>query len=298
MTIKTALSLAALLTAISLAVYPALSAAHSGHNKTEASAPEGYQLVWADEFNTDGLPDREKWNYDTYRNKDGWWNEEEQYYSDSRPENARVEDGHLIIEARKDAEHLRGFPEYAEQLKGYADYGGQHYSSARLFTKGKASWHYGYFEIRAKMPCGRGLWPAIWTLPEEAGKWPDSGEIDIMEYVGHMPKTFHATIHTGDNNHVMKTEVGEKIRVKNACKTFHTHSLLWTEDAIEIALNGEPYFRYENDKTGEGTWPFNRPHHLLMNIAVGGIWGGMKGIDEKAFPARMMVDYVRVYQRG
>ena len=250
------------------------------------SLPEGYSLVWADEFDGAGLPDSSKWAYDTYRNKDGWWNEEAQYYAAGRQENARIEEGRLIIEARQDG----------EELSNFADYGGQDYSSARLFTKGKASWQYGYFEMRAKLPCGRGLWPAIWTLPEEPGQWPDSGEIDIMEYVGFQPTTFHATIHTRDYNHTKKTEVGEKIKVKTACKAFHTHSLLWTADAIVVALDGRPYFRYENDGKGEGSWPFNRPHHIIMNMAVGGTWGGQKGIDKGAFPAAMEVDYVRVYQ--
>ena len=268
--------------------FPSSSAAHSGHKKAETSPPEDYELVWSDEFNTDGLPDPAKWNYDTYRNKDGWWNEEEQYYSDSRRQNARIKDGHLIIEARKDGDALKDFP----------DYGGQDYSSARLFTKGKASWQYGYYEIRAKVPCGKGLWPAIWTLPEEAGKWPDSGEIDIMEYVGYQPKTFHATIHTEDYNHAIKTEVGEKIKRKKACKAFYTQSLLWTPEAITVSLDGHPYFHYENDKKGEGSWPFDRPHHLIMNLAIGGNWAGRKGISKKAFPAQMKVDYVRVYQKG
>ena len=252
------------------------------------SVPDDYSLVWADEFNSAGLPDASKWAYDTYRNKDGWWNDEAQYYADSRAENASVENGHLIIQARKDGERLTDF----------ADYGGQDYSSARLFTKGKASWQYGYFEMRAKMPCGRGLWPAIWTLPEQPGKWPDSGEIDIMEYVGFQPNTFHATIHTRDYNHVKGTEVGEKIEIKTACKAFHTHSLLWTPDAITVAIDGKPYFRYKNDGKGEGSWPFDTPHHIIMNIAVGGSWGGREGIDEEAFPARMEVDYVRVWQAG
>ena len=293
--LKKALYISASLTLTASAIP---SAAHPGKHTAEPSPPAGYHLVWSDEFETDGLPDPAKWAYDTFRNKAGWWNEEEQYYSDSRAENARIEKGHLIIEARQDGEDLRGYPGYGKQLSGYPDYGGQDYSSARLFTKGKASWTYGYFEIRAKMPCGRGLWPAIWTLPEEPGKWPDSGEIDIMEYVGHLPETFHATIHTGEKNHVMKTEVGEKIKVKTACKAFHTHSLLWTPDAIEVSLNGTPYFRYENEGKGEGSWPFNRAHHLIMNIAVGGTWGGREGIDEDALPAQMEVDYVRVYQAG
>lgn len=282
--------------AVILMAYPSVSTAGETQQLVMPSAPDGYELVWSDEFDVDGLPDPAKWNYDTYRNKEGWWNEEEQYYSDSRAENARIENGYLIIEARKDGEHLRDYSDYAEQLKGYADYGGQKYSSARLFTKGKASWQYGYFEIRAKLPCGRGLWPAIWTLPEKPGEWPDSGEIDIMEYVGHDPKRFHATVHTGEYNHLLKNQVGEKIKVKTACKAFHTHSLLWTADAIEVALDGKPYFRYENDGEGEGSWPFDQPHHLIMNIAVGGTWGGQKGISKKAFPAKMEVDYVRVYQ--
>lgn len=261
-------------------------AAQKADQSTALSPPEGYKLVWSDEFDTDGLPNPAKWNYDTYRNKEGWWNEEEQYYSSNRPQNARVENGHLIIEARKDGEEIAEVP----------DYGGQDYSSARLFTKGKASWQYGYFEIRAKVPCGRGLWPAIWTLPEQAGEWPDSGEIDIMEYVGFDSKRFHATVHSGAYNNLLKNQVGEKLKVKTACKTFHTHSLLWTPKNIEIALNGKPYFSYKNDGQSEGSWPFDRPHHLIMNIAVGGTWGGKKGISKRAFPAQMQVDYVRVYQ--
>jgi len=137
-------SYAAFITALIFTAYPSLSTAHSGHKKAEASPPEGYSLVWSDEFDVDGLPDPTKWNYDTYRNKDGWWNEESQYYSDSRAENARIENGHLIIEAHKDG----------EQLTEFSDYGGQDYSSARLFTKGKASWTYGYlrFGLSPKSP--------------------------------------------------------------------------------------------------------------------------------------------------
>jgi len=258
--------------------------------------PEGYTLVWSDEFDTEGLPNPEKWSYDTYRNKDGWWNEEEQYYSDSRAENARIEKGHLIIEAHKDGGQLRDYSEYAEQLRGYADYGGQKYSSARLSTKGKAAWQYGYFEIRAKVPCGRGLWPAIWALPEKSDQWRESGEIDIMEYVGHDPNRFHATLHIGGNTQVRKTELGEKIEVKTACNAFHTHSLLWTPDGMTVSLDGSPYFHHEKGEESEEAWPFNRPYHLIMNLAVGGNWAGTEGISKKAFPAQMEVDYVRVYQ--
>ena len=120
------------------------------------SVPDGYTLVWSDEFDQDGLPDPTRWAYDTHRNADGWYNDELQYYSAARPENARVENGHLIIEAREEPTPAETFP----------DTGGQAYTSARLFTSERAAWQYGYFEIRAKLPCGRGLWPAIWTLPD------------------------------------------------------------------------------------------------------------------------------------
>lgn len=248
--------------------------------------PADYTLVWADEFDRDGLPDPAHWAYDTERNAEGWWNDELQYYSASRAENARVETGRLIIEARQE-------PVPAEQ---FPDTGGQAYTSARLSTHGQASWQYGYVEVRAKVPCGRGLWPAIWTLPEGGYNWPDDGEIDIMEYVGWDADHFHATVHTRDNNHVLGTEVSQTFMIDNACGAFHTHSLLWTEDSIVVAVNKTPYFRYAKNNKDIGEWPFDRPHFLLLNLAIGG-WGGQQGIDPGAFPARMEVDYVRVYQQ-
>lgn len=249
--------------------------------------PADYTLVWSDEFETDGLPNADKWAYDTYRNKEGWWNDELQYYSDARAKNARIENGNLIIEA------------HAETLDPtlFKDWGDQTYTSARLFTKGKAAWQYGYMEIRAKLPCGKGLWPAIWTLPEEAGNWPDSGEIDIMEYVGHKKNVFHATVHTKKYNHTNGSQFGAEWLSTTACGAFHTHSLLWTEDRITVAVDGQAYFTYEDEGTGADAWPFDRPHHLILNVAIGG-WGAAEGIDTKAFPAQMEVDYVRVYQKA
>lgn len=251
------------------------------------SIPTDYALVWADEFDHSGLPDPARWAYDTQRNAKGWWNEELQYYSAARPENARIENGHLIIEARKEPVPVERFP----------DSGGQDYTSARLFTQGLAAWQYGYVEVRAKLPCGRGLWPAIWTLPEGGSTWPGDGEIDIMEYVGWDPDSFHATVHTRDNNHTLGTQFGATYTAATACGDFHTHSLLWTEDAILVAVNGTPYFSYPKRNKSFGEWPFDRPHHLLLNLAIGG-WGGQQGIDPDAFPARMEVDYVRVYQKS
>ena len=147
---------------------------------TEFSAPAGWKLVWHDEFDQVGQPDPLRWSYDVGGN--GWGNHELEFYTYSRPENARVENGHLVIEARR------------ESWQGAA------YTSARLVTKNKGDWPEGRFEIRAKLPLGRGTWPAIWMLPTVwnlgDGKWPDNGEIDIMEHVGHNPGVVHASTHS------------------------------------------------------------------------------------------------------
>ncbi|WP_427453214.1 glycoside hydrolase family 16 protein [Litorimonas sp. WD9-15] len=237
-------------------------------------------LVWADEFEGDRL-DRTRWAFDQHRNRAGWYNNERQYYG---PDNVRVEDGQLHIDIRQ------------ERPSGASDDGGQTYTSARLHTKGLAAWQYGRVEARVKVPCGTGLWPAVWMLPEAGGKWPDGGEIDIMEYVGFQPDTFHATVHTRDYNHAQGTEVGAKIDQPGACDRFHTHRLDWTADAITVSLDDTPYFTYLNDGAGPGSWPFDQPFHLLLNVAVGGDWGGREGIDPEIFPATMSVDYVRIYQ--
>lgn len=248
--------------------------------------PEGYALVWADEFDKPGLPDPAKWGYDTQANKGGWYNNELQYYSGPRAENARVEGGNLVIEARK------------ERRTSEADYGGQDYSSARLLTNGKAQWTYGYFEIRAKLPCGKGIWPAIWTLGSGAGGWPMQGEIDIMEHVGWDPGRVHGNIHTKAYNHVLHTQKGAWTMVPTTCQDFHTYQLLWTKDRIVIGVDGKGYMAFDNDSKGNReAWPFDSPQYLILNIAVGG-WGGQEGgVDPATFPGKMEVDFVRVWQK-
>ena len=238
-------------------------------------------LVFADEFDDGSEPDPSRWAHDRHANATGWYNEEWQYYG---PDNARVEDGSLRITAR------RGAPRNAP------DYGGQAYSSARLHTKGRFAFRYGRAEARIRVPCGRGLWPAFWMLPEEGGDWPRSGEIDIMEYVGHDPHRFHATVHTAAFNHVAGTAVGESRTVRPACGAWHVHRLDWGPDALTVSLDGTPYFTFRNDGRGPDSWPFDREFHLLLNVAIGGTWGGEDGVDEAVFPAEMAVDYVRVWQ--
>lgn len=233
-------------------------------------------LVWSDEFNYSGLPDSTKWNYDTGGH--GWGNNELQFYTVKRGENARVENGMLTIEARKE------------------DWQGSKYTSARLITKGKGDWQYGRIEVRARLPKGRGTWPAIWMLAStEPLAWPDDGEIDIMEHVGWNQNYVHASIHSKKYNHVMGTQKTDTIIVPDASEAFHVYALDWTADSITVSMDDSTYFRFANERTGKDAWPFSQPFHLLLNIAVGGNWGGAKGIDDSIWPQKMEVDYVRVY---
>ena len=243
--------------------------------------PEGYRLVWSDEFDTPGLPDPAKWGYDTHRNRDGWYNNELQYYAAARAENARVEGGSLFITARR------------ERLASAPDFGGQNYTSARLLTRGLASWTYGFFEVRAKLPCAMGAWPAIWMLGDR-GTWPDDGEIDIMEQTGWQPGRILGTAHMRDYNGPQGR--GSHTNITDTCNSFHRYQVRWTPEAITWGVDDVAYFTYAKPAgAGYGSWPFDHPQHLLLNVAVGGILGGTP--DDAAFPVRMEVDYVRVYQR-
>lgn len=236
-----------------------------------------WQLVWSDEFDYEGLPDPDKWSYDI-----GYIaNNEKQYYTEARLENARVEDGHLIIEARK--ESFEGFD----------------YTSARLVTRGKQTWKYGRFEVRARVPAGRGTWPAIWTLGENISEvgWPACGEIDIMEYVGYDPNTFHGNVHTTAYNHIIDTNRGNDVKVDSPWDTFHVFAIEWFEDRIDFFLDGEQYFTFEKEADDAAVWPFDEPQYLLLNLAIGGNWGGREGIDDSLFPHQFVVDYVRIYQK-
>jgi len=235
-------------------------------------------LVWSDEFNNNGLPDSTKWNYNTGGH--GWGNQEAQFYTVKRLENARCENGNLIIEARKE------------------EFQGKNYTSARLTTKGKGDWLYGRIEVSAKIPQGVGMWPAIWMLSTENtyGGWPRSGEIDIMEYVGYEPHVIHGTIHTEAYNHSKGTQKGTKTEVADAETSFHVYVLEWDADVIKIYVDETLYFTYNRVDNDNTKWPFNKPFHLILNTAVGGTWGGAKGIDDTIFPQKFEIDYVRVYQ--
>ena len=252
----------------------------------ESAGPEydlsslNYELVWADEFDTDGLPDPARWTYNTGGN--GWGNGEQQYYMAEG--NAAVEDGILTIELR-------------EEKKDYSSY----YTSARMLTQNLGDWLYCKIEARAKLPSGRGTWPAIWMLPTDRvyGDWPASGEIDIMEHVGYDPDVVVQSIHTKKTNG--GSAISRSTLVPGAREEFHVYGLEWLPDRIIFTIDGEQTHTYEKPETAKGeqvssVWPFDQRMHLLMNLAWGGSWGGREGTDKKCLPAKLEVDYVRVYQ--
>ena len=262
---------------------PASIRAIATSNLPAGGKPANWHLVWSDEFNTDGLPDPAKWKYDTEYNKAGWYNHELQYYGNARLENTRIADGKLIITARR------------ETLPSLPDYNGQAYTSGALITRGLASWTYGFIEVRAKLPCGVGTWPAIWTLGTK-GKWPRDGEIDIMEHVGKMPDQIFGSIHTEAENLAMKTQRINWITVADACTAFHNYQLTWSEDRVVIGIDGRNHVQLANPKDGDyKKWPFSSPQYLLINLAIGGDFGGPV-VDDNSFPQQMEVDYVRIYQ--
>ena len=241
------------------------------------------KLVWSDEFNYTGSPDSTKWNYDLgdgCPNVCGWGNNELEYYTkDSK--NVRAQNGVLIIEAHKEGK------------------GSKQYTSTRMVSKFKGDWLYGRIEVKAKLPRGKGTWPAIWMLSTDwkYGGWPESGEIDIMEHVGFDPGVVHGTIHTETYNHGKGTQKEGKITVPTCMDEQHVYAINWSENKMDFIVDDKLYHSVNRDpKENFKGWPFDQRFHLIMNLAVGGNWGGKQGVDDSIWPQRMEVDYVRVYQ--
>lgn len=241
-------------------------------------------LVWSDEFNYTGHPDPLLWTYDEGDGCNlacgcGWGNNELQYYTKDNTDNARVENGNLIIELNQAKEDGK-------------------FNSARIVSRGAGEWKYGTFEIKAKIPKGIGVWSAIWMLPSENnyGIWPRSGEIDIMENVGFAEDTIVSSVHTLNFNHGIGTHKNGKIHVDEAHEEFQIYKLTWDEKHFKVSVNDIEVFEYNRISDNYGDWPFDKKFYLLMNIAYGGNWGGMKGVHPEELPAKMYIDYVRVYQ--
>ena len=234
-------------------------------------------LDWSEEFDVDGRPNPEKWDYEVgyVRNK------EAQYYTKDDPKNTRVENGMLVIEAVKDESSPNKI------------------TSASVITLNKKEFLYGRIEVRAKIPGGRGTWPAIWLLGVNRSKlgWPKCGEIDIMEEVGFDEDVLTANVHTYGSAK-LKTEnikKGWRRKIENACADFHVYALEWTPQSLKFFIDGKFLGEYPRPKNPD-YWHFDKPMYLLMNLAIGGSWGGKKGIDDAIFPAKYYIDYVRYYK--
>lgn len=249
----------------------------------ETSGSE-WSLVWSDEFEGSGAVDTTKWTFDI--GNWGWGNKELQYYTENRTENARREDGSLVIEARKNDM-------------------GQPWTSARLTTRGKVTFLYGKIEIRAKVPLGRGTWAAGWTLGDayvDELSWPYCGEIDILETVGYEMDTLtgngkaHATIHCGAYYFKLGNQPTSILPVERIHQEFHTYAIEWTPNGIRAFVDDQQYFEY-TDTTTPLAWPYDQPQNLILNLAMGGGWGGLMGVDERLEKEQYIVDYVRVYER-
>ena len=249
-------------------------------------------LVWSDEFD-EGF-NEDLWNVDIWPAR--VVNDEDQAYT-AEPKNLRVEDGHLVIEAHK------------ETLDDAS------YTSARIHTRSKADILYGRIDVRAKLPNGMGTWPAIWMLPSDPFRyatkcsdgewqgnpdcdaWPNSGEIDIMEHVGYQMGHVHGTVHNEAYYWAKWEQRKGRILIDDVDSAFHVYSLEWTPERIDVFVDDILYFTYMNEHDGWRSWPYDHPFHLILNVAVGGMWGRAGGgIDDSIFPQRMLVDYVRVYE--
>ena len=260
--------------------------------KAAQKPPQKQKLVWSDEFNYSGKLDSTKWSYETGFKR----NREDQYYTD-RLKNVRVENGMLILEADKEAvKNVAFVSKDAKNWRTNREY--SKYTSGSIETKGKGEWTYGRIEVRAKLPKGVGSWPAIWMLGKnipEAG-WPKCGEIDIMEHVGFNADTIFGTIHTGAYNHIKGTQRGKKLLIEDPYTKFHVYAIDWTPEKIDFYMDGNRYYSFANEHKTTAEWPFDQPFYLKMNIAIGGMLGGREGIDDSAFPQKMEIDYVRIYQ--
>lgn len=243
--------------------------------------PKGYTLVWKDEFNEGTRLNAEHWTYEVQNS--GWVNNELQNYVNGEYNGKRVtelSDGKLYIHCFK------------------AD--GKIYSG-RVYAHVNEGWQYGYIEARLMLPKGKGTWPAFWMMPVEVDwaneGWPKCGEIDIMEEVGVVPNEVSSSLHAEGHNHTNGTQVTKAVKIDKAEGEFHTYALEWTAENITTYVDGKVLLSYDNDGTGVRNWPYDKPYYIILNLAWGGSWGGMNGVDESALPVSYVIDYVRVYQK-
>jgi Glycosyl hydrolases family 16/Calx-beta domain len=252
----------------------------TGTIQNDDAVGEFSNLVWADEFNGTSL-NLDNWTYETgdgCPNLCGWGNNELEYYT-NRPENLFFRDGNMVIKALKE------------------NFNGKNYTSAKIVSRGKKAFKFGRMEIRAKLPKGKGIWPAIWMLPQNNvyGAWPRSGELDIMELVGHEPNKAHGTVHYGPGPGSIQFNRSYTLTNTDFSADFHVFSITWDANIIQWYVDGNLFGTFTNTDAGSATYPFNEDFYFIMNLAVGGNWPGSPDATT-TFPQELVVDYVRVYQ--
>jgi beta-glucanase (GH16 family) len=256
---------------------------------TPAVCHAEWELVWSDEFNYEGLPDRAKWGYE----KGFVRNEEAQYYTGPDDNNAWVENGILVIEARKEIRQNPAYDPTSHEWRKSRQF--VEYTSASLTTQNTADWTYGRFEFRAELPQGKGVWPGVWTLGTNITRigWPACGEVDIMEFVARDPKWVHVTIHYALD---MQPKLDRCIlEIGKPFTGFHVYAMEWYPDRMDFFFDDEKIHTFLIEKANDGAYnPYHNPQYLLISLALGGSFGGP--IDDAALPQRFLVDYVRVYR--
>ena len=245
--------------------------------------------VWSDEFNYQGLPDASKWSYE----KGYIRNKEIQYYKGASIQNSFVKDGVLTLRAIRH----KNDQGWWDKLFGTGDY--FPVTSASLTTKGIASWKYGRLVMRAKLPVGLGVWPAFWTLGEniKTVRWPKSGEIDVMEYVGSKPGRIFSGVHFFDYKTQKKANLKtrkDEVQWTDTPDDFHTYEIVWNEDEIRFLFDGQVWKVFKVDIAGNTNNPFRKPHYIIVNLAMGGNWAGQPS--DEIYPVDFIIDYIRIYK--
>ena len=249
------------------------AAAQSAYN-----APEGYTLVWQDEFDKGSELNGDDWTHEVKGS--GWVNNELQNYV-----NHKTPEGNLVTEIRGGKLRITALKENGKVYSG------------RVYAKVKEGWKYGYIEASIKLPKGKGTWPAFWMMPVNFRSWPADGEINIMEEVGYHPNYVSSSLHANAHVHSNGTQVTHEMLCQGAEDEFHTYAIKWTHENITTYVDGKVQLSYDNRGKGRDDWPYDDPFYVIFNLAWGGDWGGAQGVDENALPATMEIDYVRVFQK-
>ena len=265
-------------TVMSGAARKSISITQAAAEKSPYNAPEGYQLVWQDEFDSGSELNQNDWTHEV-KGK-GWVNNELQEYV-----NHKTPGGALVTEIKNGALRITALKENGKVYSG------------RVYAKVKEGWTYGYIEASIKLPKGKGTWPAFWMMPVNFKSWPADGEIDIMEEVGYHPDYVSSSLHANAHVHSNNTQVTHEMKRAGAEGEFHTYAILWTAKNITTYVDGKVQLSYDNRGLGRDDWPYDDPFYVIFNLAWGGDWGGSQGVDESALPCTMEVDYIRVFQK-